>query len=659
MELWILLSLQLAATALGFAYLWRRQRSLSDEIARLREALSALEGERAVVRRLPRRVEGAAAAAETGAVVSIAPRTPSARAERAWRLPDASLSFDTDLLSSDTTRGTLLGIAAAAPALGFFLALDSGLVVAAGLGVATAMMLLGLRAEWRAASWAGAITAGVWALVGFGLGGALASPIPFSVFAATAGIAGLVHAHLRRVIPGTLMALLMAMATLALASLTSVIGPAGAAYGVIVTAAAIVGAMSLRLEAVHLAAFGAALIGLFVLSGQDAAAIWFTPATAWAGALFLGIAYVRVPQLAARGVALAGVGALAPLAAIGTLHWAQNGLGDRFAAAGAYAALAFALGGLLALAASRRALASLRLTLWILAGAAFVAIFAAITLALRGPFAASAFAVVSLGLLALNARLPDAVWRAFASISAFFAAVFAVVSAGMLLNEAANWPTWLLIGLGLVAPALIYAAAAHVAHMTRAHFTAGFFEAIAFACATIASSLVIRLIFSGGAFLLHPVGFVEAGAHLATWLLTALLVAARSRSGAKAVRMGFAMLLGMTALLLCAFCTGLWLTPYWSARDSLSLHEPFGFLAPAIVFWAHWVFWRARGNDTRTRVSLGAGALLTACWVTLEAISWQGAPSWVSALIGAIAFALAIVINFAPGVTNAAGPRRS
>ncbi len=57
-----------------------------DLIARLREALSALEGERAVVRRLPRRVEGAAAAAETGAVVSIAPRTPSARAERAWRL---------------------------------------------------------------------------------------------------------------------------------------------------------------------------------------------------------------------------------------------------------------------------------------------------------------------------------------------------------------------------------------------------------------------------------------------------------------------------------------------------------------------------------------------------------------------------------------------
>ena len=166
MELWILLSLQLAATALGFAYLWRRQRGLSDEIARLREALSALEGERAVVRRLPRRAEGAAAAAETAAVVSIAPRTPAARAERAWRLPEANLPFDKDLISSDTTRGTLLGIAAAAPALGFFMALDSGLVVAAGLGVATAMMLLGLRAEWRAASWAGAITAGVWALVG-------------------------------------------------------------------------------------------------------------------------------------------------------------------------------------------------------------------------------------------------------------------------------------------------------------------------------------------------------------------------------------------------------------------------------------------------------------------------------------------------------------
>ena len=45
---------------------------------------------------------------------------------------------------------------------------------------------------------------------------------------------------------------------------------------------------------------------------------------------------------------------------------------------------------------------------------------------------------------------------------------------------------------------------------------------------------------------------------------------------------------------------------------------------------------------------------MTACFVTLEAMHPQdtaATPDTLSALIGALSFALAIVINFAPGVT--------
>jgi hypothetical protein len=121
------------------------------------------------------------------------------------------------------------------------------------------------------------------------------------------------------------------------------------------------------------------------------------------------------------------------------------------------------------------------------------------------------------------------------------------------------------------------------------------------------------------------------------------------------VRIGFAVLLGLIALTLSAFAGGLWLTSYWTERAAIAApitHAPLGFLAPAALFWAHWMFWRGRGTDTRARTALAAGALLAAAFVTLELMGWPGAPEWISALVGAIAFALAIVINFAPGVTQ-------
>jgi len=660
MGLWILLALQFAATALGFSYLWRRHLRLSEEVARLREALAALETSRAGARRRPRPADGGAAPQvkdDGGDVVALATETPSQRAARAWRLSNARLRFEAGLLAPDTTQGLALGAAAAAPGLGFLLGMDASLMVAAGIGMAAVMTLLGLHARWSAAPWAGVLTAIAWALAGLMLGSAQASPIPFCVFVSFAGVAGLAYAHLRHAAPGAAMALAMAAAALALASQTAMIGPGGVAFGMIVAAAAITGALSLRLEAIYFAAFGAALVGLFVLSGQDAAAIWFTPATAWAGALFLGVAAVRVPQLGSRGLALAGVGALAALLAVGTLHLAHHGLTDRYAAAGGFAAVSALLAGVTAVSASRRAggLAALKATLWVLAAGAFVALCAAIMLAAPAPLAATAFAASALALAALNARLPHPAWCAYGSAAALLAALFALGSAQMLLDEAPGWPSWALIALGLVTPFMLFAAAAALAHRANATLTAGLLEAAALSLAVVAANLEVRLFFSGGAMLLQPVGFVETGSHVAVWLLASLLIASRSRFGSGAVRMGLAIVMALMALTVSAFAAGLWLTSYWSARESAAApitHAPLGFLAPAILFWAHWVFWRARGADTRTRAALASGALMTAAFITLELMRWPDAPEWAGALGGALAFALAIVLNFAPGVTD-------
>lgn len=652
MWLWILVALHLAATAAGFAFFWRRHSALHAEVERLREALGAAEAVAAPVRRRAGATEAASAE-----LISITPSvTPEARAARAWRLPETPIGFDAANFPPDTTRGLVLGAIAAAPALGFFFGIAAPFLIVAGLGAAAAMMLLSLRPEWRAAAWASVITAAAWGVLGLVLGAAQSSPVIYSVFIAFAGIAGLTHAHLRRATPGLVMGLATAALSLALASQTSVIGAGGVAFGIIVAAAAIIGAMSLRLEAMHLAAFGAALVGLFVLSGQDAAAIWFTPATAWAGALFLAIAIVRVPQLGARGVALAGTGVLVSMLGAGALHWAQHGLANPYAASGAFTALAAIFSAIIGLSAARRAgaLASLKITLWVLALGGFAAITTAIFLALPAPFAACGFAAVALGLTALNTRLPDAAWRTFACVAAMLAAGCALASAQMVLSESQAWDAWVLIGAGLVAPAILVGGAALFAARADAKFTASVAESVTFGAAVIAVSLLIRLYFSGGALLLQPVGFVELGAHAAAWLIAALLIASRSRLGAGRVRVGAAILLGMLALVVCAFGAGLWLTPYWSARPATGAplnHAPLGFLLPAIMFWANWVFWRARGAEVRTRVALAAGAMLLACYVTLEMVRIPDMPDWASALVGAVAFALAIAINFASGIT--------
>lgn len=658
MVLNLLTGLSLALLAGAAFALWRRLETMRADIAGLRAQLAALESVGAVRRRARADNLRLAPVEETIAVEPKAePATVHRLIERAQSKPSPA--------QQDTLHGVALALAAVSPAAGFFLGLDMGPTAAVGVGLGGLMLLLALRTQWRAAAWAGVITATAWATLALGLGaGEAGGAEALSGALAFAGAAGLAHAFLLRIAPGATLAFVAAIAALALGAQTGLISPAGAAFGAIVVLAATVGALNLRLEAIHLGAFVAALVGLFVLSGQDSAAVWFTPVAAWAGALFLGIAAIRTPDLGARGVALAGTGVLGPLCAIAALHWSGHGLAAPLAAAGALAAAAAAFGAIIVSAASRgaRTLASLKLTLWVLAGGAFAAICGAALLIGAPEISASAFMGAALALLALDWRWPDAVWRALAWLAGLFALIAAAVTALLILNEAGA--PIVLLGLGLAAPCVAAGACAYLAQRHPAPATAGWFEALAIVLAAFATSLLLRILISGGAVIGTPISFPEAGLHIAAWLVIALLVAARQRHGSQKVRAGAAITLGALALAGSAGATLMWLTPHWSERmpgpdaGPLVQFVGLGFLAPAIMFGAHWVLWRGRGANLRTRLSLGASALLMAAMVTLIALQGD-APDWVGAVVGAVAFALAIGLNFSNGVTLTSAPRPS
>lgn len=674
MALYLFLALQLFALVIVGVLLVRRIERQEREIGSLRRALEALRGgetlpaqraaeARANVVAIPNR------APVLTAVRSAAPlRDLPAPSRRRLSLP-APIAKALPPIHPATARGAALGLAATLPGLAFFFAANHALVVACGLCIAAGMMLAALNPFWRSAAWAGVFTGGAWALIGFAMQVAHAQPLTYCVALLLPGAAGLAYALLREPTPGATLALIMSGAALALGSQIGMVGEPGVAFGVIVALAAVAGAMSLRVESIHLAAFAATLGGLFVLSGQESAAIWFTPVTAWAGVLFLGIAAVRVPRLGARGVALAGTGTLAPLLAIAALYASHQGLADPRAAGAAFVALAALLGGVITLSAQRhgRGVSALKLTLWVLATGGFVSAVSGVFLALPAPFAATAFSAIALGLTAVDRRFSSAAWRTFACVAATFAAFEALSSLALVLREAPAWDGRLVVVFALAIPSALTAGAALLAHRSNAAVTASLCKVVSVVLSVLTADTLVRLVFSGGAPLMQPVGFVEAGFHIAAWLMLALFVAARaSKRDASAVRTGSAILLGVAALATSALIAVLWLTPYWETMPASGapwamLHfSGLGFIAPAALFWAHWVFWRARGSNVRTRIAMGAAATMSACFVTLEAMHPQDSaatPDTLSALIGALSFAAAIVINFAPGVTAAARHR--
>ena len=671
MILFIFLAIQLAVAAGGAALMWRRIEQQRNEIASLKQSLAHVKSAGVSRRAAEARTKVVAIGGRSpllATVENIAETAGPAPAPPARFSPPAALANALPSISPETARGAALGLAAILPALAFPFAANHALVVACGLCVAAGMMLLAFDRYWRAAAWAGLVTGAVWVVVGYALHVAQAQPLTFSTALGLTGVASLFNARLREPGPGEASALIMAFAALVLGNQIGMIGPAGAAFGVMAAMAAIVGALSLKLEKLHLAGFAATLIGLFVLSGQPSAAIWFTPVTSWAGALFLGVAAVRVPHLGARGVTLAATGALAPLLGIAALYDSHQGLADPRAAGGAFIALSVMLGAVIVAASQRhrRGIAALKITLWVLAASAFIAAVAGSLLAFQAPFAAAALGAIALGAALLFARFQDTVWRICAVAAALLAALVASSSVSLILQETPGWSATFTVAGGLALPAALTGIAGSILRRASARVSGGLAKLVAIGLSVATADMVLRLVFSAGAPLMQPVGFVEAGCHISAWLAIALAVAARGQKR----RMGSArkagiLVLGAASLAASVLIAALWLTPYWQllvpsrAAWSVLRLDGLGFLAPAALYWAHWVFWRRRGANVRTRISFAAAAAMSACFIALLVMK-PGQPDVagsIAPLIAAASFALAILANFTPGVVAKAARR--
>mgnify|MGYP000889984309 CR=1 FL=1 len=613
------------ASGVGFVILWRRQRAADREIARLRLLLESLERDQVGAWRQVRvgeRVSEKKVVALPGAG-RIAPRPT-----------------DADATSHEFSKGLVLAFAAAAPAAGAFFQITPAWFCSVGVLIGAAMMVLALRRDWSAAAWTGASVAAGWALAAL----LLAQNSTFVALAmGAAGASGLLYAKAKGLLPGAAMAFAMTAAVLWGGASTTMISAYGAAFLTLVAIAAVVGATALRLEGLHFAAFAAALMGLYVLSGQPDAAIWFTPAASWSGALFFAVMAVRVPQAGSRGASFAGTGTLAPIAAVAALHDARHALAAPGMAGLALVLVALAIGAVIALCAQRRTLSSLRLSHWIMGVGAFVAASGGFILAIPPPATPLAFAMLAAALIALSARFDQRLWRVLACAAAGMTLLESTVVAGLILSERAPWPAWWGLAAAAAAPAAGLFGGAYLARRLKFTRIAGVFDIAALAGMTLAANLAARLIFSAGATLLQPVGFAEAGVHVTIWLTAALLIAPRQSRIAEPA----ALLLSAFALAGLISAAGVWLPPTWRTSGAA-----LGFLIPSLGFWAHWVFWRGRGRNLSTRLSLGAAAATGAGYLTLEMLQQPAMPTWALIILCGAAFACAVAINFAPGVTS-------
>jgi|CXWL01.1.fsa_nt_gi hypothetical protein len=668
----ILAAAQLLVFGAGFALLWRRFDRLDTELVRLRRVVESMELDRAAPKRSRAKAEPALARAGASARAS----DPASPEDELWppRPVERARGAEPPLIVVDEAEEPApwraaftpdrLFIAAtialsALPLLGLPFAIALGEISSAGLLIAAVLTLASLREGWAAAAWSGLAGGIAWALSGLSFGAAVDAPILFSVSAGIAGAAGLAQLYARANAPGVLLTLAMSASLLALGAITSVIGPAGAALAALVLIAASMGASSLRLEPLHHAAFAAAGAALFVLSAQDSAAIWFTPSAALAAALFLAIAFVRVPMLGPRGGALAGTGAGASMFAVGALYVSQHGLANPLAAAGAFLALALAFAGLIALAAKRRqgGVDALKLTLWVLGFCSFAAAASAVFIAAPAPLHAPLMAMLGAGLVVLDSRVKSLAWRALAVGALTFTGLAAWSAASAFVLTTPDWPRWTLLLATFAIPAALTGAGAYLARRSGARLTADLFEAFAVIAALTTAALTLRYAFSAGAVDRLPMGFIEAGAHIGLWLCAVWALAANHQRGLAGALLVLALILGAVSGLL-------WLTPFWLERPLSALevapfqHAPLGFAFMAAPAWALWIYWRARGAHTRTRAAFGAAALATAAFLTHEFIAADTGSDWAGIGVGVTLFALAIGASASRGVVSGQKPPR-
>ncbi|MGE0595403.1 MAG: hypothetical protein AB7P07_03510 [Hyphomonadaceae bacterium] len=663
MEVLGLLAVHFVLMLVGFALMWRRVDVLSKEVASLRAKLAATQLAR--LSRAAARAPSPRVLASVGAENQLdddpwGQRASPSRARYQRPLSTEHLGEETvQPLTPESLRFVAAAMALLAPLFGFLFGASATSLAAAGLTMSAGVVAISALPLWRGAAWVAAAGAAAWGTIGALAG---AEHVALVLATAAAGLLGLGAARWLDFAPGAIVAAAAAATTLALGAQTHMIGSSGAAFATLALAGAMLGASSLRVEALHAGAFMAACAGLFALSGQNDAAVWFTPAAALFGAVFLGVAAARAHVLRPRGLLIVATGVAAPLFAVNALFAAQHGLADPRAAAAAFALLTLVFAGILAMAARRsvRGVTQLRSVAWVLAAGALTAATAAIFLALPTPLTPAALSAAALGLVALDRRAPHVLWRRAAMAAGLMAFVGAYASAGF------NWPAPAVIACALAAPALLAAGAAHVAH-ARGRGTAAFFEASAILSAALTASALLRAGFvAAGAE--ATITFVEAGAHVAAWLALALGLAARAHRGATSTRIGASMLLGGAALATCLIAGMLWLTPYWLTHaprlsPAVLQHAPLGFAAPAILAWAHWAYWRETGGQMRTRIAMAAAGALTAAYVTAEisAARATGANGidWVLVIAALAAFGLGLGVNFAPGVVSGTTPRRS
>ncbi len=656
------LGAQLVVFGAGFALLWRKLHRTENELLELRRVVEAVElamgRERAAARKS--RAKAEAALAVSGTMRGAAPPAP----ERAWSAPVARLvpegpplivvdepetpHWFTPQLQFITTTGALTLL----PLVGLLFGWGFEILAPAGLLIAGALALSGLREDWNNTAWVAAAGGILWSLIGLGTNTAMFAPIAFSSAATFAAGAGLAHLTLRESQRGAVLAGGMGVALLWLGASIGMISAAGAGLAGLVTAAALLGARNLRSEPLLYSAFAASGLGLFVLSAQEGAAIWFTPAAALAGILFLAIAFVRVPQLGPRGGAIAGTGAAASMFAVGALYVSQHGLANPWAASAGFLALAAVFAGIITLAAQRRGgdVQRLKLTLWVLGFTGFASIASAIFIVAPTPLCAALMAALALGFTLLDLRFRTLAWRVFTAASLAFAAMAAWNSAESFLTTLPIWPRWAIILVAFAAPSALAAAAAHIAR-PAAKLSADVFETFAIIGAIATGIMTLRFAFSPAEFSLLPLGFLEAGAQIALLLGASLALAATQRRELAGLTLILALSLGAVA-------SAFWLTTEWIERPYAAL-APYGFALMAAPLWAHFFYWRNRAANARTRVTFAAAALATAAFITLLIVNAMEKPSMDALTLGLCTalFAIALGASFAPQIVNSAKPR--
>ncbi|MEJ0060390.1 MAG: DUF2339 domain-containing protein [Terricaulis sp.] len=563
-----------------------------------------------------------------------------------WRTPNASVS-------PETARAVVAVSALAAPAIAFAFGASMGAIVATALVIASSLLLVSLRAAWRHTAWFAVLGGGAWTLAGYLTGLGAAQGALFCTALVIAAAAGLAHARFERpATPGMTSALIMAVTAIVIGAQWGMVGPAGIGYAAIIALGAAIGASTLRLEPLHMASFAGAGLGLFVLSSQAPAGVWFTPAAVWAGVWFLAISFLRTPALGPRGTLVAVTGAAAPMFAVSALYAARHALETPLAAAGGFLALGAVFACILVLAARRtKSLEALHLTLWALAAPTLGSVATALLLASPAPLEAALLAAMALALIAVDARWPDRVWRFGAVVMSVSAAIVGWSAAQGFGTFAFEHSLLAVTAFTFAVPAAFLGIGAHFAER-RAPIAASILEAFAILGGVAALAAVTRLAFSGGAPDLQPISFVEAGAHAALWLGAALLLAWRRDRGAGLVRRAGAIALAGAGLGIAVACLLAWLTPWWSIELYAPpyLHPALGFAAPALAAWGHWVYWRKQRTPNRARVSFAAAALLSAAALTLAVVWLRTGGDWVTLAIGATAFATAAAVNFVPGL---------